>query len=50
MCILNVCSRAHRGLVCGFLVFRPQIAIEPFALFHHSVCDYMVQCDVLHIG
>ena len=24
-----------------FLVFWPQTAIEPIALFHQSVCDYM---------
>ena len=34
-----VCGWAHRGLVCGFLVFRLQIANGPLALFHHSVCD-----------
>ena len=31
----NVCSRAHRGPVCGFRVL---IATEPF---HHSDFDYM---------
>ena len=30
-----------RGHVYGFLVFWLQIAIELFALFHHSVCDQM---------
>ena len=34
---INVCGRAHRGPVYGFLVFWLQIAIEPFALFHHNV-------------
>ena len=34
--------RAHRGRVCGFLVFFLQISIELFALFHHSVYDYSV--------
>ena len=29
------------GSVCGCLVFWLQIATEPFALFHHSVFDYM---------
>ena len=24
----------------GFLVFRLQIARNPFAFFHHSVCEY----------
>ena len=38
---INVCDRAHRGPVCSFLMFWLQIAIQPFALFHHSVCDYV---------
>ena len=38
---IRECSRAHRGPVYGFLVLWPQIATEPFALFHHSFCDYM---------
>ena len=28
----------------GFLVFLLQNAIEPFALFQHSFCDYMYMC------
>ena len=42
---INVYGRAHRGPVCGVLVFWLQIAIEPFALFHHSVFDYMCFTD-----
>ena len=30
-----------RSPVCGFLLFWFLIAIERFALFHHSVFDYM---------
>ena len=37
----NVCGCTHHGPVCGLLVFWLQVAIEPFALFHHSVFDYM---------
>ena len=37
---INVCGRARRGPVCGFLVFWLHIAIEPFAFFHHSVFNY----------
>ena len=38
-------NRAHkryktRVSVCDFPMAWLQIAIEPFALFHHSVCDY----------
>ena len=38
---INVCGRVHRGPVCVFLVFWPQIAIESFVLFHHIVLRYM---------
>ena len=34
---INVCSRTHCGPVCDFLVFRLQIVIELFILFHHIV-------------
>ena len=30
---INICGKAHRGLVCIFLVFWLQIAIDPFAGF-----------------
>ena len=43
----HVCGRSHRGSVCGFLVFWQQITTEPFALFHHSVCDYICFTDEL---
>ena len=43
---INVRGRTHGGPVCGFLVFWLQIAIEPFALIHQSVCDYM--CFSVH--
>ena len=29
-------------VVCGFLVFQLQIAIEPFVLFHQTGFDYLV--------
>ena len=36
------CMRVlYCGSVCGFLVFWLQIVTEPFALFHHSVFNYM---------
>ena len=47
-CLISVCGRAHRASVCGFLVFWLQIAIEPFALFHHSVFDYMCFTVMFH--
>ena len=31
-CFVNTCDRAHYGPICGFLVFKLQIAIDPFAL------------------
>ena len=34
-------GRIHSAPVCGFHVFWLQVAIEHFALFTHSVCDYM---------
>ena len=30
------------GAACGFLVFWLQIATDPIALFHQSVCNYKV--------
>ena len=39
---ISVCGRVHRGHICGFLVFWLQIAIEPFALFHHTGFDYSI--------
>ena len=39
---ISFCGLAHRGHVCGFLVFWLQVAIEPFTLFHHSGFDYSV--------
>ena len=37
---VNVCGRAHRDPVCGFLVFFwPEIVIEPFTLFYYIVCN-----------
>ena len=39
---------SQKGLVCGFLVFWLQIAIEPLALFHHSVFDYMCFSVMFH--
>ena len=40
MLTINVCGRAYRDPVCGFLVFSLQITIEPFALLHHSAFYY----------
>ena len=39
---INVCGRAHCDIVRSFLAFWLQIAIETFALSHHSVCDMCV--------
>ena len=36
-------------LFCRFLVFWVQITIEYIDLFHHSVCEYMFDCDVSKI-
>ena len=36
-----VCGRAHRGPVCGFLVYWLQVAVEPFA--YHNGFDYTLQ-------
>ena len=38
---INVCVRAHRNPVCGFLVSWLPIAIESFLIFffHNCVCD-----------
>ena len=44
----NICGRVHRGPVCGFLVVWLQVAIEPFALFHHSVFDYVCITVMFH--
>ena len=35
---INICGRAHRGPVCGF-VFWLRVTIKPFALFHDGVFD-----------
>ena len=40
-----VCGRAHRGSICGFLVFLFQIALESFALFRHGGVDYTFKVD-----
>ena len=37
-----------RGPICGFLGFWLQIAIEPFVLFHHSVCIHMSSIVFVH--
>ena len=46
--IINVCGLVHQGPVC-VLVFWLQIVLGNFALFHHSVCDYLFRCDVSQI-
>ena len=43
-----VCGWAHRGRVCGFLVFWLQIAIKSFALYHHRVFGYMCFTVIFH--
>ena len=40
---IGIYSLVYHGLVCRFLVIWLQIAIEHFALFHHSVYDYRDQ-------
>ena len=37
---INVCGQVHLGRAYGFLVFKLQIAIGSFSLFHHSVLGY----------
>ena len=44
--IETVSGRAHRGPVCGLLVFLLQMDIESCALFYHSGFDYVFHCDV----
>ena len=46
---INVCGPVYCGPICGFLVFWLQIFIGPFALFHHSVFDYMCFSMMFHI-
>ena len=38
--ITSMSGRAHRGLICDFLVFWLQLPIKAFALIHNSVRDY----------
>ena len=42
--VIKACGWTHPGPVGGFLVFWLQIAIGPFALFHHSGFDYTCIC------
>ena len=42
------CGRAHRGLVCGILLFCFQIGIESFGSSHHSGFDYICFTVMFH--